>query len=74
MLTKNGIPTLLSRFAIEQGYCELNERMLDNLPCTIEAYTNAIVEADGFTAGLGGDLWRNARRIVTEVFEKYYED
>ena len=72
MLGKNGISTLVSRLSVEQGYTEVDESFFENVPCTVEDYTNVILEAEGFTPGVGGEYWREVCRVVSEVFEKYY--
>ena len=71
MIDKNAILTLVSRLSIEQGYTDIDVTLFDNVPCTIEDYTNVILEAEGFTPSVGGDVNREARRVVREVFEKY---
>ncbi len=71
MLGANGLRTLVSRLSIEQGYLYVNEATFENVPFTVEDYTNAIMEAEGLTPRVGGDVWRETRRLVDEVFEMY---
>lgn len=74
MLSKIGLITLVSRLSVELGHLYVDESTFHNLPCTVGDYTDAILEAEGFTPGVGGDLSRATRRIVSEVFEEYCQD
>lgn len=72
MLGVTALTTLVSRLSIEQGYIKVYESSFDDVPCTVENYTNAVLDAEGYTPASGGEYYREARRVVSEVFEKYY--
>ncbi len=72
LLGNDALPTLVSRLSIERGYIYVDIGTFNNIPCTIEDYTNAILEAEGYMPGVGGDEWRVVRQFVDEVFERYY--
>lgn len=47
MLSEEGLEILLSKLAIELGYTDITESTFDDVPLTVEDYSNAILEAEG---------------------------
>ena len=74
MLSEKDRKILLGRLSLELGFIYITESTFDDVPFTVEDYSNAILEAEGFTPEVGGDYLRDVRRVVRDVFEMGYEN
>lgn len=73
MLSDKSRNILLGKLALDLGYTDIKENTFDNVPFTSEDYSNAILAAEGLTPAVGGDYFRDASRVVSEVFEMDFD-
>ncbi|MBX3289722.1 MAG: hypothetical protein KF855_10305 [Acidobacteria bacterium] len=73
MLSEKSRNILLGKLALDLGYTDIKETTFDDIPFTIEDYSNAILEAEGLTPAMGGDYFRDVCRVVSEVFEMDFD-
>ena len=71
VVNEDGLTTLMSRLSIERGYLFVDRDTFHDVPTTVDEYTNAILNAEGFTPNVGGDEFRAVRQIVVKVSQKY---
>lgn len=72
MLTSVKANALLAALCVKLGFClspEEQSRLSQSPPRTIDAFTDAVFQAEGMNPNAESQLWQQVRAVVARAFE-----